>query len=159
MTERSRTAEAKARVYLDMPREKVWELLKDLSMAHRYVPGVVDTRITTEQKEGVGASRKVYQSETSAIDETVEEWNEGRGFLIRLHRGNAGPPFPFKQAWFRYAISDCGAGTEVATSLIYVMRFGLPGRLLERAFLRFFIRSRIRAVALGLKTCYENITN
>jgi len=157
MAGKSPVVEVTSRVHLDMPREKVWDLLRDLSMAHRYVPGVVDTRITTDCREGVGASRKVYQGEKTGIDETVVEWNEGQGFLIRLHRGSKGPPFPFRQAWFRYAIVDEGTGTGVTTSLIYIMRGGLPGRLLERAFLRFFIRSRIRAVALGLKTCYENI--
>ena len=147
--------EASFRVYVGLSRERAWELLRDLSLAHNYVPGLIDTKITTLQKEGVGASRKVYQKRTRGIDETVEEWNDGYGFLIRLHRGYAGPPFPFKESWFRYALEDDGAGIQLITSLIYVMRWGLVGRLLDKILLNRIIKGRIRNVALSLKIYWE----
>ena len=148
--------EVSAQVISSIQRERAWELLRDLSLAHNYVPGVIDTQITTAQQEGVGASRKVYQGKTSAIDETVEEWNEGYGILIRLHRGNAGPPFPFKKAWFRYSIEDNGdCTTKLTTSLIYIMRWGAFGQMLNTILLKRFIESRIRDVALGMKLYYE----
>jgi hypothetical protein len=139
-----------------MPRAKAWELLQDLTLAHHYVPGLVKTEITTEAKKGVGASRKVYQRQTSGIDETVEEWNEGHGFLIRLHRGSAGPPFPFTEAHFRYAIEDAGDATLLTTSLVYAMRGGALGRFLDRCLLRRIIDRTIRDVALSQKCYYES---
>lgn len=136
--------------------EDAWEILCDLSLAHNYVPGIIDTVITTDNKCGEGASRKVYQSENSYIDETVEEWNEGNGFLIRLHRGDAGPPFPFKKAWFRYTVEKVGeSSTRITTSLLYVMRFGKFGQLLNRAIIGRFVSQKIHAVALSMKIFYE----
>ncbi|HSC76530.1 MAG TPA: SRPBCC family protein, partial [Pseudomonadales bacterium] len=53
--------------------EKAWEKLKDLSLAHNYVPGINKCVITTTQKTGVGASRRVSGPQ-QALDETVTEW-------------------------------------------------------------------------------------
>ncbi len=147
--------EVLARAIISIRREQAWELLRDLSLAHNYVPGVIETQITTTQKEGMGASRKVYQGKTSFINETVEEWNDGYGFLIRIHCGNAGPPFPFQEAWFRYEIGDADRNTQLTTSLIYVVRWGKFGRILNRILLQKFITKRIRDVALSLKIYYE----
>ena len=88
------TRKVSSQIALEMPREQAWEKLRDLSLAHNYVPGIVRTAIVSEQAEGVGASRYVYRNAKSYIQETVEEWSEGDGFLIRLHRGDKpAPPF------------------------------------------------------------------
>lgn len=142
-------------VRVQLPRAKAWDLLQDLSLAHHYVPGLVKTEITTQARKGVGASRKVYQSETKGIDETVVEWNEGHGFLIRLHRGSAGAPLPFAEAHFRYAIEADGNDTRLTTSLTYTMLGGAVGRFLDRYLLRGFIDKTIRDVALSQKCYYE----
>jgi len=142
-------------VRVHLPHTEAWELLQDLSVAHLYVPGLVKTEITTSAKTGVGASRRVYQRETKGIDETVEEWNEGRGFLIRLHRGAAGPPFPFKEAHFRYAIDRDGDETLLTTSLSYIVLGGAIGRLFNRLLLKPIIDGTIRDVALSQKCFYE----
>jgi len=148
-------SEVSTTVRVGIPRAKAWELLQDLTLAHHYVPGLVKTEITTEAKKGVGASRRVYQRPTSGIDETVEEWNEGHDLLIRLHRGTAGPPFPFAAAHFRYAIEEDGDSTLLTTSLRYTMRGGALGRFLDRCLLRRIIDRTIRDVALSQRCYYE----
>jgi hypothetical protein len=141
-------------VVIDMPRDKAWEILRDLSKAHNYVPGIIDTRITTEQKTGVGASRKVYMSKTNAMDETVTEWNEGTGFRIRLHKGPKDSPFP--QSYFLYRLEDAEPGkTLLTTEMGYVMPGGFVGRLLDRLLINAIVRGRIRDVALSMKLFYE----
>lgn len=149
--------EATARVVMNVPSEKAWQTLRDLGQAHNYVPGIIKTEITTEKKTGVGASRKVYQTETRGLDETVVEWNEGYGFLIRLHRGDKGAPPPFKEAFFRYKVDDAGNGqTALTTSLIYTMRWGVFGEFLRRRLLTGIFRSTVRDVALSMKAFYES---
>lgn len=149
--------EVMADVLIDMPKNQAWTKLRDLSLAHNYVPGLVKTELTTEQTEGVGASRKVYQSETKGIDETVVEWEDGHGFLIRLHRGEDGPPPPFREAWFRYRLDDAGSGkTRLTTRLIYTVRWGGLGAWLERNLLRNAFRGVVRDVAVSLKLFYES---
>ena len=118
------TTEAKGQVVIDLPLPQAWDKLRDLTLADKYVPGLVKVELTTEQREGVGASRKVYQSDTRYIEETVEEWNEGEGILIRLHKGDKAAP-PFKQAWFRYHFEAQGADkTLFVASMIYEMPLG-----------------------------------
>ena len=97
------TTEVSTRIVVDMPRAAAWEKLRDITVAHNYVPGIVNTRIVSERAEGVGASRYVYRNAKSFIQETVVEWEEGSGFLIRLHRGDKPAP-PFRNAWFRYQL-------------------------------------------------------
>jgi hypothetical protein len=46
---------ASAEVTIAMPREQVWDKMRDLSRPHFYVPGVTGCEITTAQREGVGA--------------------------------------------------------------------------------------------------------
>jgi hypothetical protein len=142
-------------LYMDMSRGKAWDILRDLSKAHYYVPGLVNTEITTEKTTGVGASRMVYQSETRGIDETVEEWNEGHGFLIRLHKGDKGAPAPFSKGQFRYAIEDEGDGTQLTCSLIYTMRWGILGVVLDKLLLNFIMRRIIADVTLSMRFFYE----
>ena len=81
-------SEATATTILNMPIEEAWSKLQDFSLAHNYVPGIIKTEITTTKKNGLGASRKVYQSPKRALEETIVEWNEGTGFPIRLHKGD-----------------------------------------------------------------------
>ncbi|MFT6277144.1 MAG: hypothetical protein ACJAZ0_003256, partial [Halioglobus sp.] len=81
---------------LSMSRADAWGNLQDLTIAHHYVPGIIKTEITTEQKTGVGASRRVYQSTDTYLNETVIEWNQGNGFLLHLFKDNGDAPFPFK---------------------------------------------------------------
>jgi hypothetical protein len=148
--------EATARVVINMPREDAWNLLKDLSLAHHYVPGIARTEITTDKAEGLGASRRVYQASGKGLDETVTEWNEGHGFLIRLHKDDKGAPPPFAKAAFRYRIDDAGHDcTALTTSLMFDMRWGVAGRLLYERLLHKVFRGVIRDVALSMKQYYE----
>jgi hypothetical protein len=148
------TQEVCAKVTIDIPLSEAWEKLKDISLAHNYVPGIIKTEIVSKQLQGVGASRYVYRNKSSYIQETVEEWQDGHGFLIHLHRGDKPAP-PFKNAWFRYALKDLGSGqTELSTSLIYEMPWGRLGTWLGARMAKF-VQSTIADVALSMKLYYE----
>lgn len=152
------TNEVSSQVTINMPRTEAWEKLRDLTLAHNYVPGLVKTEVTTELKEGVGASRKVFQTETKGINETVIEWQDGHGFLIRLHRGEKGAPPPFKEAFFRYQLDDGDSPetTLLTTTMSYTMGMGFVGGLLEKLFLKKLFKGIIRDVAISLKQFYES---
>ncbi len=151
------TRKVSAQVVLDMPRGKAWDKLRDISLAHNYVPGIVRTQIVSEQLEGVGASRYVYRNAGSYIQETVVEWNEGQGFLIRLHRGDKPAP-PFRNAWFRYLLEDKGQDRTLFTaSLEYELPWGALGTWLEKKMEKT-VQSTIRDVATAMKLYYETGT-
>lgn len=75
---------AMTRVVLDMLRLEVWQRMQDLALSKYYVPGLLDCRVMTEQTTDIGTSRTVYM-ERSQLDETVIEWSDGYGFVLRLH--------------------------------------------------------------------------
>ncbi len=135
-----------------IPAEQAWEKLKDLSLAHNYVPGITKCQVTTAKKEGVGASRRVSGPQ-QALDETVTEWNEGRGFTIRLHNGDK-PAKPFREAQFVYRIDKID---NKSCKLTCTMTYELGGlmNLLHGLFLGNLIRGNIRDVALSMAYFYE----
>jgi hypothetical protein len=146
--------EVHAQVLIDIPLNDAWTKLRNISLAHHYVPGIVKTEIVSAQSEGVGASRYVYRNANSYIQETVEEWQEGKGFLIHLHRGEKPAP-PFKDAWFRYALADNGNGqTRLTTSLTYDMPWGRLGNWLGAKMAKI-VQATISDVALSMKLYYE----
>lgn len=147
-------SEATATTIINMPIEDAWSKLQDFSLAHNYVPGIIKTEITTEKKNGVGASRKVYQSKTRALEETIIEWNEGKGFKIRLHKGDKDAPF--KGAFFKYELmSEAGDKTKLVTTMGYTPPLLKVGELLDKAFLNKVITGVIKDVSLSLKHYYE----
>ena len=148
------TRKVSTQLVLDMPRDQAWAKLRDISLAHNYVPGIIKTEIVSEQREGVGASRYVYRNAKSYIQETVVEWDEGQGFLIRLHRGDKPAP-PFRNAWFRYRLDDEGANKTLFTaSLEYELPWGALGTWLEKRMEKV-VQATIDDVAVAMKLFYE----
>jgi hypothetical protein len=140
---------------MPLPLDAAWLRLRDLGVAHHYVPGLTGTEITTALKEGVGASRRVHQTGGGWIDETVTSWTEGHGFDIRLHRGEEGMVAPFREASFRYWLEDAGASrTRLVLTLSYSLRWGMFGTLLERLAMGRGVTGNLRDVALGLREYY-----
>ena len=147
--------EASARVLIGMPREQVWDRLRDLSLAHNYVPGVTGCEITSSKQEGVGASRRVLRRRGGPMDETVTDWHEGQRIVLRLHCGEV-PPMPFRRAQFTYRLENGGEShTALVTSLHFDMRWGRLGQWLHDRFLQRIFRSTIRDVAIAMKQFYE----
>lgn len=148
------TREVTSQLVIELPRTEAWEKLKDLSRAHDYVPGIVKTTIVSDRTEGVGASRYVYRNAKSYIQETVVEWNEGHGFLIRLHKGDKPAP-PFRNAWFRYDLADHDQGNTLFTaSLGYEMPWGVVGAWLGKK-LEKIVAASVADVASATKLYYE----
>jgi hypothetical protein len=145
---------ATSNIMCNLPADKAWEKMRDISKAHLYVPGLSNTKITTPKKEGIGASRRVY-GKHGVMDETVTEWNDGRGFTIRLHKGDK-PAMPFKEAHFTYRIDKIDdKRCKLTTTMIYEMPWGGLGKLLNSLFFARIVYSNVRDVVLSMKNYYE----
>lgn len=147
--------EISAEAVLAMGRAEAWQRLRDFTQAQYYVPGVTGLEITTPEREGPGASRRVYCKGRKPVDETVVRWEEGRGFTVRLHHGDK-PNAPFKHAEFTYWLDDAPDGhTRIRTTMSYEPSFGIFGRVLDRLLLRRAVSSTVQAIVRGLKQLYE----
>ena len=140
-------------VIINLPREKCWEIMQDISIAHKYVPGIIKTQMHTEQLTGVGASRRVF-SKFSALDETVVEWNEGYGFKIKLHDGKKAKPFP--DAFFTYKLEDSVNNTLFTAVMEYRLPGGFIGALVDKLLISHIVSMQIKKVSLAVKEFYEN---
>lgn len=143
-----------AEVFINLPVQTVWDRMRDLTLATYYVPGVMETWLVTEQREGVGASRKVRMKNGDVMDETVVEWTEWHGFVVNLHKDGK-PALPlFKECRFRYAIEPAGDRTLFKPAMHYEMVPGLRGALLGPV-IGMGMKSMVRKVGLSMKKFYE----
>jgi hypothetical protein len=132
-----------------------WERLQDLSRPDMYVQGLTAVEITTEQGQGVGASRRVTQGKSFKLDETVTEWQEGRGFTLRLHRGEK-TSIPLLTAhFFDYGLRENEGRVFLHNQMRYQVGLGLFGALVDKLLLRRVMRSQLRDVTLAQKIYYE----
>ncbi len=140
-------------VTIDLPRERCWEIMQDITVPHHYVPGLIRTEFHTEQKQGVGASRRVFKK-MMAMDETVTEWTEGQGFRLRLHKDAKDKPFP--KSYFIYHLADAVEGKTLFTATMgYSFPLGALGEIIDRFLIAPIVRGEIRDVALAVKHYYE----
>jgi carbon monoxide dehydrogenase subunit G len=134
-----------------MPPHGVWEKLRDLSVAHHYVPGVVSTEVMGERREGVDTRRRVYSSDTDYLVETVTRWQPGRGFTLQVQTQDGGAPAPFSDTAFEYMLSADGEGsTRIVTKLNVRMRGGAVGGWLGETLISGAMNKRCQEVADGL---------
>ena len=142
-------------VMADIPPARAWRLLQDLSLPHNYVPGITRTEIISELTCGVGAHRRVYEESGDFLEETVIEWREGEGFVIRLHRGDK-PLAPFTRAEFCYGLHPGGSDrTLIELAIIFKMPWGALGEKLGGWFIRPVMEKRLVQIAAGMKHFYE----
>ncbi|MEM8499301.1 MAG: SRPBCC family protein [Pseudomonadota bacterium] len=132
----------------------VWAKLSDLSVAHLYVPGLTGTKVTTENAQGVGASRQVF-SKRPPMDETVIEWKEGAGMLLRLHHGEKDNWGPFKQVFYRYGMRADGDGTILQNSMSFELKGGKLGQVLGGGLISKAFHKTLNDVTLAQKLYYE----
>ena len=138
-------------VLLNLTPQAAWAKLRDLSLAPHYVPGLTGCQFHPGATEGLGASRRVLRKGGQYLDESVVQWQEGTGFVLRLHKGGNDSPFPFRQASFSYALQAEGNATRITLQMRYSLR---GGRLME-LFLGKAFNKVVRQIAGNLKAFYE----
>lgn len=138
-------------VQLDLTPHATWTKLRDLSLAPHYVPGLTGYQFHPGPQEGLGASRRVLRKGGQYLDESVVQWQEGTGFVLRLHKGSSDSPLPFRQASFSYALQPAGDGTRITLQMSYSLR---GGRLMEWLLAGAFNKV-VRQIAENLKAYYE----
>lgn len=154
LAELSDTHNASASIHIDLPITQVWDQLQDFSVAHNYVPDITKTTIVSALKKGVGAHRHVYDSSGDRIDETIIEWYEGRGFLLRIHDGDEALS-PFTMSQFLYQLQAEGDGTRVVLTLSYQMPWGFVGEKLNDWVISDIALGNVAKTAAGMKYFYE----
>lgn len=141
-------------VWIDAPKERVWETIANLGAIQDFHPGVTKSYYNTGPREGLGASRHCDLRPFGSVDETAVEWRDGEGFTLELHDGRKTPPF--KKGLGRMAVRTAREGTIASLSIEYTLRFGPVGALMDRFMVRQQFQRVVPAVLAGLKRHIEN---
>ena len=135
-------SEVSARVRIELPHARAWQLLRQLELADRYVPGVT----------GCTLSSGVQISGTIKADGTTREPEE----IPEKEPGGDKAPLPFAQARFAYRIVEADArSTDAELSLSYTLRGGALGQAVDALLLRAAMQKQVEAVASAMKLFYE----
>ena len=132
--------------------DDVWRTLSDIGSISAWNPGVVQSHITTERAEGLGAGRHCDLGGRNYLDETVTEWEAGRRLTMRITKTN----LPFKRADIRFVLRKHEGGTVVSVSPDYELKYGVLGTLLDRLFVRRTYLKGMKALLEGLKRHVES---
>jgi ligand-binding SRPBCC domain-containing protein len=86
------------------------------------------------------------------FEERVTEWVEGEGFTFDVLKA----PWPMKDVTESWRIQTDGDGVIVTTRVVYGMKLGPLGRLLDSGMVQFIVQREMRSGVLGLKAHVEH---
>ena len=76
----------KREIEINLPRATVWSALADFGNICHGHPAVSNSRVTSRQKQGVGATRHCdFTMMGASAEERVVDWNEGRNIKISVY--------------------------------------------------------------------------
>jgi hypothetical protein len=80
-------------IRIQAPMSQVWSTISDLGGVFQFHPGVHKSYYTTDQKEGIGASRICELLPMGKVEETALAWEDGRSFSLSVIPLEKAPPF------------------------------------------------------------------
>ncbi len=118
-------------IEIDAPKAKAWELLADFGNPHKYVNGILGTRLVTAAPNGLGAVRHCdlppMMRMRQYIVEEIIEWNEGDSFTYIVNDTTA----PITDGRVQWSVSDSTKGCVIRATVQYRPRYGLLGQLIN----------------------------
>jgi len=127
-----RKYQVKTSIVINTPSSVVWDVLKDFGNVSDWAPAVTKSHYLSDQKSGVGTGRYCKIEGFGSIEESVTEWQEGKGFVYTVTP--LGPLDASQSSWWIESVSDNMSQLEV--TLDYDIRFGLFGEILHGLVMR-----------------------
>lgn len=131
---------------IDAPPAEVWATLADLEAVERYSPGVKTASYTSDEREGVGASRYCDFHGPGSVHERVVHWEEGERLAINIEKG-----FPANNVIADFRLSAVDGGTQVDVHFSYEPKYGPLGALMDRFMMRSYSEKAMQGLVKGLK--------
>jgi len=110
MTDFESLPNASASREMPVPANAVWQVLSSLDRLAEWAPGIDGAAVTSPQKAGVGAVRRVATAQFGEIEHRVAIWDTDRKFVYET--ADSGP---FSRTLTTYDISGTIRGPAVVT--------------------------------------------
>lgn len=126
----------KRQIKINAPKEKVWKAIASFGDICHASPSVLKSHVTSEQKEGVGATRHCdFAMMGATAEERVLEWTEGESLKIGVYELKKLPGIKTMEADFKVESVDDKTSLLTA-SLNYTMKnafFGVMNSLMMKS--------------------------
>ena len=133
-------------VEINAPKAKVWSVLADIGAVEKYNPVVTKSYSTSENKQGLGASRHCDLLPMGSVEEKIIEWDEGESYKIEIFEGKA---IPFKGTG-KFELTENGKSTNVKMTFEPDMGNGIFGKIMG-FMMKEKMNKMITGVVIGLK--------
>jgi len=119
-------------IIINTPSSAVWEVLKEFGTVSEWAPTVTKSYYLNSKTSGVGTARHCDIQGFGGIQETVTDWQEGKGFTYSVTP--LGPLAASNSRWNISSVDDQTSKLEVTLS--YDIRFGILGKILHKLVMR-----------------------
>jgi uncharacterized protein YndB with AHSA1/START domain len=111
---------------IDVPVERVWEVLNDFGSLHQWNPGVKHSELTSDGPVGHGSTRHCDFAPFGSVNERIERHEHHERLTVHIHEAFK---LPISAATADFNIEAKDGGTEL--NLHYSYTPNLLGRLLK----------------------------
>jgi carbon monoxide dehydrogenase subunit G len=107
-------------VVINAGKNKVWEILSDFGNVQNLSPGIANSYLTSNAKNGVGATRHCdFTTMGSQVEEKIIEWDEEKSLRIELYDTKNIPMIKGMNAYFE--LENHKNGTKLTSIFEYHM--------------------------------------
>lgn len=141
-------------IIINAPIEKIWTALSNIEELGKYDPTVKKTVTLSHTKSGIGAKRKVdMQDGKNWFEEECTVWKPNEALTYELTACS----FPVHNLRHSYSFQTAGDQTRVKQVMVYTVKFGLLGKILDTVMMRKRSDAGIKKFFAGLKSYAEAI--
>jgi ligand-binding SRPBCC domain-containing protein len=141
------------RIDIDAPHGVVWGILDDFSGVATWAPYLRSSAPVGDQTTGVGSYRVMQHFWGFRLEESVIEWEEGRGYAFTAVK----VPYPIRDVRESWQMDAGPGGVTVTTRVEYDMHLGPLGSALDAVLVSHLVRREMRGGLRGLKKYAETV--
>jgi carbon monoxide dehydrogenase subunit G len=122
---------------IDASPDAVWQVLSRFMHIDEIAPMVTSVEELTTGPDQVGSKRRCHFQDGNSMAEEVVEWNEGRGYRVRLSETD---PMPLKEGYASIRITpEVNGRSRVDWGMDYRVKYGPLGWLLGQTMMKMMM--------------------
>jgi uncharacterized protein YndB with AHSA1/START domain len=139
-------------IVINVTRDKVWNILSTPELLEKYDPTVKKSALISDGKTGIGAKRKVNMLDgKNWFEEKITVFKPGETLTYELTACS----FPIHRLHHSYSFDHIENQTIVKQVMVYTVKFGMFGKLLDWLMIRRQSDKGIKQFLAGLKAYAE----